>query len=228
MGARNPESPGNTTKRKGKKAAPREANCRLKINRETPRPGFAVLAEDELRFHTGRTGREGKDFSVHVRYEDMRELEVDAQNGNLWFTTVEGQKMFFEIGRHAAEWKRMIDERPTPLDALDLKPGMRVALERVVVEGELLEAVAAMAVEGDNLDVLVFGAEHKADLTQLTAAARRVKPGGGVIWVLYTEGSRTISDPDIIAAGRTAGLVSAGAFEISRTQSAVKLTRTGP
>ena len=42
------------------------------------RNGTAALGPDELRFHTGRTGKQGKDFFLHIAYEDIQELELDA------------------------------------------------------------------------------------------------------------------------------------------------------
>src|SRR5204863_6510720 len=76
MGARNPDGP-KESQRRGKKASPRSTTCRMEMGRgkqRVSRRGAVVLEREELRFHTGRTGRHGQDFSLQIDYEEMRSI----------------------------------------------------------------------------------------------------------------------------------------------------------
>jgi hypothetical protein len=231
MGTRSPDKP--EIKRKVKRATPREANVRLQIGASTKnvRDGVAVLAPDELRFNTGRTGRQGRDFFLHIPYDDIRDLEVDAHHGTMSLSTSEHELLIFHLGKYAPDWKKMIEERPSRLDDLGIKHGMKVALIAVVdevLEAELetrLPGFAANAAGDGVLDVLFLGIEHRRDLPSIAAQAPRVRVGG-LMWVVYPMESRTVpSDSDVAAAGRAAGLASAGREALSRTHWALKLTR---
>lgn len=195
-------------------------SCRVRVGRAPARHGLAALTADELRFHTGRTGREGKDFSLAIAYEDIARLAVDAHAGTLTVSTPDEPEIVFDLGRHAADWKKMIEERPTMLGLLGLHRRSRIDVLGVD-DAELLEALAPLPRAETELDAIFMIAEHRADLAQLGPHAKRLRRGGA-IWVVHTARLRA---SEITAAGTSAGLVEAGAFVLSREHDAVKLTR---
>jgi hypothetical protein len=233
MGTRSPDAPDAAAPRRGKKAVRRDVRCKAQIGRgaaRVVRSGVAALCPDELRFHTGRTGRQGEDLFVHIRFEHIARLVADGPAGTLLVVTAEGDEVIFHLGRLAVPWKQIIEERPDLLRELGVDARSRVAV--VAVDDELLLSELSARVPGfadsagDGLDVLFAGAEHRADLARLPALAARVRRGG-VVWVVYPQGSRTIEEDEIVAAGRAAGLVDGGTVELSPGRQAMKLAKLG-
>jgi hypothetical protein len=225
VGTRNPDSPDPSAPRR-RKAPPLSTGCKARVGRGPLRRGTATLAPEELRFHTGRTGREGEDFSVHVRHEDITTIEADGPAGILTVSTREQGTLVFYLGRLAVAWKEILDERPDLLRELEVTPGTRVVL--VGVQDDRLEALLGArpeVPEPEIVDVLFAGAEHPADLARLATLAARVRRGGGLIWVVYPEGSRAITAVEIEASARALGLVSGVTVELSPGRLALRLSR---
>ena len=235
MGVRTPSSPrGETTPLRARKQAPRDLNCKLETGQgraRVLRTGVAVLTDDELRFHTGRTGREGADFFVHLRYRDLASIALDPTGEALVLTTVEGAQYTLHVGRYASAWKERMARRPRPLDVFGISAGMRVAVdflpdEELAAEIEAcVPGAGAVPADAVGLDVLFVGAEHPADLRRLPEHAQRIKRPGGALWVVHLVGPRGPGEGKIVAAGRAAGLVAAGVVVLSRAHSALRLLR---
>jgi hypothetical protein len=226
VGARNPDSPGPPAPPR-KRAIPRDTSCKVRIGRVVRR-GVAALTPDELRFHTGRTGRHGEDFFLHLRFEHITSLVADGPAGTLTVATAEQEPIVFHLGRLAVAWKQIIEDRPDLLRELGVGARSRVALV-AVDDDALLEALAArgpgLAAEtGDGLDVLFAGVHHRADLARLDALAARVKPGG-VMWVVYPTGSRGLTETAIVDAARAAGLAAGVTVEVSPRTVAMRMVR---
>jgi hypothetical protein len=209
-----------------KKEIEREARCKIEV-RGRLRPGRAILEEDTFRFNTGRTGREGADFNVHVRFTDIISLVLEERAGKLTVITRDHEEIVLHLGtRLAVAWKKIMEPRPRRLDLLGIKKKAKLGLI-AIDDADLLEEIAAAGVtpsEGDALDVLMVGASHRADLPRLAELAARVKHGG-TIWVVHPSGAKTLAAHEIIAAARAARLVDAGEYVLSDSLDAVKLTR---
>ena len=72
-------------------------------------------------------------------------------------------------------------------------------------------------------DMIFMGIEHKADLRRLGDVAARVRRPGGVVWIVFPQGSRVVGTLEISTAARPIGLVAAGTYELSRTHTALRL-----
>ena len=136
--------------------------------------------------------------------------------------------MILQLGKHASDWKKMIEERPTPLDELGVDKKARVAVV-AIEDDEFLKLLATRVPElageeAGDLDLLFVGVEHRADLSQLSALSRRLRHGG-VLWALTREKGRAPEAHEIAAAGRSAGLLSGNVVEVSRTLQAVRLNK---
>jgi hypothetical protein len=235
MGVRNPDLPKDSVKPRGKKPAPRELGCTLSMGKgakRVVRKGQVALGVDELHFHTGRTGRSGADFSLHIPYGDIGEIEVDVPDGTLTMEVVEHGPIVLQLGKHASDWKKMIVERDTPLDQLGvgknskkLRVGL-VGIDDDELQRELATRVPAFAeADAGELDLLFVGVEHKADLLQLGPLSKRVKRGG-VLWAVVSTRARSAPEAhEIAAAGRGAGLVSGNVVDFSRTLQALRLAK---
>jgi hypothetical protein len=232
MGSRKPWSPdGGEAPARGKKKAPRDLNVKLDMGRgkgRVVRSGRAVLTEEELRFHTGRTGREGADFNLHLRYEEIARVVLLPDGASLTVTTQDGTDHTFHVGKHAPAWKEMVEARPGVLSVLGVRADTRFA-STYLPDEELQAALASRAQPEDaaELDLLFVGAAHPSDLARLRELARRVRQRGGALWVVYPVGTRGLDESDVAAAGRAAGLVAGAAVTISRAYEALKLLVPG-
>jgi hypothetical protein len=239
MGSRTPSTPKPTDVRpKGKKPPPRELHCRVEVGRgkdRAVRTGLAVLTDEELRFRTGRTGREGRDFNLHLRFDALKAITIAPGGGALRLTPIEGEEVLIHLGKHAPAWKEIMTERPGPLDVYGVKPRTRLAA--LAIPDEALAAELAQRAAPEDavaLDLIFVGAEHRADLARLGELAKRIKRPGGALWVVYPAGpaapagARGLTPGDIAAAGRAAGLIEGTTLVVSRTHEAVKLVAAAP
>jgi hypothetical protein len=233
MGNRNPDEKKETdVKPRGKKPAPRELGCTLTMGKgakRVVRKGQIAQGGDELHFHTGRTGRGGADFSLHIPYGDIGEIEVDVPDGTLTMQVAEHGAITLQLGKHAADWKKQIEERPTPVTELGVTKKSVVALVGIdddELERELATCSPSFAdADAKELDLLFVGIEHKQDLAQLGPLSKRVKRGGA-LWAVVSSKTRSAPEThEIAAAARGAGLVSGNVVDITRTLQALRLTK---
>jgi hypothetical protein len=224
MGARDPDSPGPQAPRR-KREVRRDASCEVRGG-DLVRRGVVALCPDEIRFHTGRTGRAGKDFYIHIRFDDITAMVADGPLGTLTVTARDQEAVTFHLGRLAVKWKQIIDDRPDLLRDLGVNARSRVALVAVDDDAlvQALEARVPSFADGDGLDVLFVGAEHPADLARLGRLASRVRPGG-VVWLVYAARGRAVTATAIVEAAVAAGLVSGTTVELSPGRLALRLLR---
>src|SRR5688572_27625755 len=132
MGSRTPSTPKPGTERvRAKKEAPRELNIRLEQGtgkQRSERFGRATLTETTFRFRTGRTGDQGADFFVHLPYDELTSVVLDANAASLTLTTIDGAVYRLHVGKHAPAWVDYLKPPPGRLALLGVTPGMQVAL----------------------------------------------------------------------------------------------------
>jgi hypothetical protein len=71
-------------------------------------------------------------------------------------------------------------------------------------------------------DVIFFAANRKEELARLDELRRSLQPAGA-IWILRPKGNPAISEADVMAAGKAAGLVDVKVVRFSATHTAEKL-----
>jgi len=233
MGSRTPSTPKPGTQAiRGKKAAPRSLNVRLETGKgkaRVVRLGVAVVTDEELRFRTLRTGQDGADFFVHLRYDELASVEVEPGGGALILTAKVGETYVVHLGKHAPAWKEYLKGPPSRLAVFGVTRSSRLALLHLPDEelSEEIEAcvpgAGAVADHVTGLELIFVGAEHKADLDRLGAIALRLKRPGGALWVVYPTSSRGLTEAEVAHAGRKAGLLHTGTVELSRKYQALKL-----
>lgn len=234
MGSRTPSTPKPGTERiRRKKEAPRELNVRLEQRtgkRRTEHFGHATLTDTMFRFRTGRTGDQGADFFVHLAYDELASVALDASGASLTLTTTDGTVYRVHVGKHAPAWKDYLKPPAGQLALFGLKPGMRVALYPLpdAALADEIEAcvpgAGAVPDETTGLEMIFFGAERREDLRALATQARRLDPRG-ILWVVYPTSSRGLTEEQVVKAGAAAGLHSGTAVVLSRHHEAVKLFR---
>jgi hypothetical protein len=93
-------------------------------------------------------------------------------------------------------------------------------------DGELRSELAARGAEvlddGDDLDVIFFGAHSREDLRSLRALSQRLRPAGA-IWVVSPRGDQAITERDVMDSARSADLVDVKVVRFSDTHTSAKL-----
>lgn len=112
------------------------------------------------------------------------------------------------------------------IDKLGVKSGQRIAVLGVE-SAEFLTGLGARVPEysrGErvaNADLIFFSAEAIQDLAQLKSLSRSIQKSGA-IWVVYPKGQTRIREVDVIAAGKSAGLVDNKVCRFSETHTALR------
>ena len=167
-----------------------EAKCRVEFEGKSSL-GKALLETNELIFRG--------DFRLKILHRVISTME--ARDGRL-DVVFEGGRAVFHLGDAAEKWAARIRNPPSRLDKLGVKPGMRIRL--------IGRFDPAFTDEIKNRGALVVRA--KAELTFLAAGGKDqllelAYLTDGPVWILYPKGVKTITESDVLAAGRAAGMV---------------------
>jgi hypothetical protein len=113
------------------------------------------------------------------------------------------------------------------LDKLGVKPGQLVALRGQPPDPILAAELARGGVAGEagsDADLVLLVADSIADLDAVSGIAKDLGPKSG-LWIIYPKGRRDITQEDVFAAGRGAGLVDNKVCAVSPTHTALKFVR---
>jgi hypothetical protein len=169
--------------------------------------GIAMLETDFILFRG--------DFRVKIPFAAMK--SVIAVDGWLAIDFPDGVLKLL-LGARAEKWAHKILHPPTLLDKLGVKPGLRVRIVGIPDFAEELVRNGA-AIVAKNPDMLFFGAARKSNLARLGGLS--IQPDGA-IWIIYPKGVREITENDVIAAIRAAGLKDVKVASFSATHTALK------
>jgi len=147
---------------------------------------------------------------------------ADVVGGALSLRTAEGP-IALALGDRAERWQEKIRAPKGLLDKLGAKPALRVQLV-----GKLPSAFRAeLAERGVNLvrgarcDLIFLAVESRLSLEQLPQLKGRLAPNGA-LWVVRPKGSDAITEREVFAAGKAAGLVATKVVRFSETHTADK------
>ena len=182
--------------------------------------GTALLETDEIVFR-------GKEHRVRI---PLRGITVVAADGELQLRWAD-QRASLTLGKHAARWAEKIANPKGRIDKLGVVAGMRVSLVSIddiddaAFEKELrarTDDVTRGARPPKQCDVIFFGAMNSKDLARLATLAKQIK-SHGAIWVIRTKGpAATVTELQVMAAGKAAGLVDVKVVRFSETHTAEK------
>jgi hypothetical protein len=194
-----------------------EATCPVTVGPDTWE-AKVVLETDELRVRGDRR--------VVI---PLREVErAEAARGRLTVVWPGGEARF-DLGDAAERWAQKIRSPKSLIDKLDVKPGARVVVlgvEDAAFRADLAARTSDVATRlRKDADVIFFAAATRAELGKLGKLRYSLVPTGA-IWVVRpkgTKGTKAITDADVIAAGKAAGLVDTKVAKFSETHTAEKL-----
>jgi Protein of unknown function (DUF3052) len=191
-----------------------EAKCTATISGKKA-VGKALLETDELIFR-------GDDVRLTIPYKSVS--SIDVKDGVLHVAWLSGVASF-ELGPSAVKWADRIRNPPSRIDKLDVKPGqlvlfvgIRDATLREEIETRGATVVARPIAE---VDAVFVAANERSDLRRLATVQNFLKRDGA-IWVIRPKGSPSISENDVMSAGKNAGLVDVKVVRFSETHTAEK------
>jgi hypothetical protein len=191
-----------------------EVECTLSLDGRVSK-GLAVLEQQEIVFRgpvrlkiplgsiTSATSRDG---SLEVRFANSTAR--------------------FGLGPAAAKWAARITNPPSRLDKLGVKAGVTVVTIDIVDDRFLKEMIQRSArvltdARRGEADLVFFGAESRTALGKLAAYTPLIK-SNGAFWVIRPKGTTIITESDVMAAGKKAGLVDVKVVSFSETHTAEK------
>ena len=191
-----------------------EAQCRVDIGGESA-DAKALLETEELIVRGA--------LRAKIPFREAKDV---AAEGGVLRLRWNGRDVRIHVGRDAAKWAEKIRNPKSVLDKLGVKAGQKVSVIGAVDDAFL----ADLEKQGVDLsrrlrsgsDVIFFAATKRAGLARLAQLRESLAPAGAV-WVLRPKGVDAISEGDVMAEGRKAGLVDVKVVRFSETHTAEKL-----
>jgi hypothetical protein len=192
----------------------REAPCIGHFNNETSE-GKAQLETDFLLFRGT--------FRVKVPLKGIQKLT--ASDGRLCIRFEEGT-LQLDLGAAAVKWMQKIQNPLSLMDKLGVKADAVVSVIAIRDEGFLdaLRAVTShVTIElTPKSDFIFAGIESQDDLGRIAEVPANLTPAGA-LWVVWPKGQKHITEAQVMAAGKNAGLVDTKIASFSATHTALKL-----
>jgi hypothetical protein len=163
------------------------------------------------------------DFRLRIPFAHMESVEAVRGELRIRFG---GETAAFVLGPVAEDWARRFLHPPSRADKLGIKPGMTVRVH-ALDDGELLRELESRNAtllsnsSAGRCDLVFVGADSRVGLNRLRTAMRDLKPAGA-LWVVRPKGRREITESDVMAAGKAAGLVDVKVVSFSDTHTAEK------
>ena len=190
-----------------------EARCIGHLNRQSSE-GKALLETDYVLFRG--------DFRVKVPFKNIQ--EIDAAGGHLSIRHHEGT-LVLELGPAAEKWLHKIQHPPSLIDKLGAKPS--AAVQVIGIQDEAFLAALQSVAPGwekstpTQADLIFLGIESQDDLKQIEKAEAHMAPTGA-LWVIWPKGQKHITQSQVMATGKAAGLVDTKTASFSATHTALK------
>ncbi len=177
--------------------------------------GKALLETSEILFRG--------EFRLKIPFSTIKSAK--AVDGELRLQTAEGTAVF-ELGAAAEKWRDRILHPKSRIEKLGVKPGAKVSLlgefdpDFLNELGKLTKSVNKGKVAADS-EWIFFAADSKEGLSALPRLSKSLK-GAAALWIVYPKGQKHITENDVLAAGRKAGLKDVKVVGFSATHTALK------
>lgn len=191
-----------------------EANCKVRFGKQESE-GKALLETSEILFRG--------EFRLKIPFSAIK--SVKAAGGELRLQTAESV-VVFHLGPAAEKWREKILHPKSRMEKLGVKPGAGVSLlgqfdrEFLRELGSLTKSVSKGDASPDS-EWIFFAADVKDDLARLYKISKSMK-GAAALWIVYPKGQKQITENDVLAAGRKAGLKDVKVVGFSATYTALK------
>jgi hypothetical protein len=191
-----------------------EVKCTARFGKEVSE-GKALLETSEVLFRG--------DFRLKIPFASIKSTK--AMDGELRLQTANGLAVF-ELGPAAEKWREKILHPKSRIEKIGLKLGARVSLlgnfdaEFIKEVKRLAGSVSKDKVAAD-ADTVFVAADSPKELAQIAKVAKSLN-GATALWIVYPKGQTSITENDVIATGRQAGLKDVKVVGFSATRTALK------
>jgi hypothetical protein len=191
-----------------------EVKCTARLGKQESE-GKALLETSEILFRG--------DFRLKIPFSTIKSAK--AVDGELRLQTAEGLAVF-HLGAAAEKWRDKILHPKSRIEKLGVKPGAKVSLlggfdpEFLDELGKLTKSVGIGKVAADS-EWIFFAADSKKALGALSKISKSMA-GAAALWIVYPKGQKHITENDVLAAGRKAGLKDVKVVGFSSTHTALK------
>jgi hypothetical protein len=191
-----------------------EAKCTVRFGKEMSE-GKALLETSEVLFRGG--------FRLKIPFASIK--SVKAVDGELRLQTTEGLAIF-ELGPAAEKWREKILHPKSRIEKIGLKAGAKISVFGDFA-ADFFEEVKPLAgsVTKDKVtaecDLVFFAADSVKELSSVAKIVKSLKGAAG-LWIVYPKGQESITENDVIAAGRKTGLKDVKVVGFSSTHTALK------
>ena len=192
----------------------KELNCPVRFGKQQSE-GKALLETSEILFRG--------DFRLKIPFSAIKSAK--AVDGQLRLQTADGLAVF-HLGAASGKWCDKILHPKSRIEKLGVKLGAKVALlgvfdaEFLRELGSLTRTVSKEKAASDS-ECIFFAADSKGHLGSLSKISKPMQ-GAAALWIVYPKGQRHITENDILAAGRKAGLKDVKVVGFSPTHTALK------
>lgn len=191
-----------------------ELKCRARFGKQESE-GKALLETSEILFRG--------DFRLKIPFSSIKSAK--AEHGELRLQTAEGLAVF-HIGSQSGKWLEKILHPKSRIEKLGVKPGAKVSFfgefdaEFLREVRELTKSISQGKSAPDS-ECLFFAADSKKNLGALSGVAKSMQ-GATALWIVYPKGQKEITENDVLAAGRKAGLKDVKVVGFSAKHTALK------
>lgn len=191
-----------------------EAACKLTFGKQESK-GKALLETSEILFRG--------DFRLKIPFSTIKSAK--AVDGELRLHTAGGLAVF-HLGAVSEKWCNKILHPKSRIEKLGVKPGAKVSLfgefdaEFLKEIGGLTKSASKGKVAAD-AEHIFYAADLKEDLSALPKISKTMK-GAAALWIVYPKGQKQITEIDVLATGRKAGLKDVKVVGFSATHTALK------
>jgi hypothetical protein len=191
-----------------------EVKCTVRVGKDVSE-GKALLETSEILFRGG--------FRLKIPFASIK--SVKAIDGELRLETADGWAVF-ELGPAAEKWREKIVHPKSRIEKIGVKPGAKISVFGDFT-ADFFEEVQPLAgsVTKDKVtaecDLVFFAADSLEELSSIAKIRKSLKGATG-LWIVYPKGQESITENDVIAAGRKTGLKDVKVVGFSRTHTALK------
>jgi len=191
-----------------------ELKCTVRFGKQTSE-GKALLETSEVFFRG--------EFRLKIPFVSIKSAK--AVDGELRLETSNGVAIF-EIGPAAEKWREKILHPKTRIEKIGVKSGAKISLlgnfdTDFLDELKSLSASVSKDKVAAGSDTIFLAADSLKTLSGAAKIAKSLK-GAAALWIVYPKGQKTITENDVIAAGRRAGLKDVKVVSFSATHTALK------